>query len=607
MLNRITCFIFTFFSLVYSFGLEIDTSLQKQALCIQTKYFISKAPLTIDSANAVLKDKSCKKFTSESPNLGLIYAGVWSKIELTNTTKSIKTYYLEVASPRFDTLKFYIKEEDKYVLKHEFGDAYDFSSKPVKHRNGVIELSFEPGESKEIILFASKEGDTYFPLYLWDKQGHADATYIENFRFGIIFGLLFLLFILSFILVLIYRKSHFIYYASYVFFMFFALMGNYGFSHQFLFQNNAFLNNQGYAILAQVVVVCFFLFVGDYLAMRSKSSKVRSFILYKICVYPVITITVFYACFFWESTVIEYGFVMMKTTLLLFMIGYITIFCEAIIQSFQKKKEAILFLISFMFLILGLGIHTLTVSKILPYNFITQYALLLGSLSEIVFLTFALGYNALLQQKQNVQLLEKLNLKQKEVTEAIIKGENLERKRIAADIHDEIGSSLTHFKLVLEKDQAPNAHIQLVDALHSKAKTILYKISPFENTSFVLNVQELVQKLNIVSKEEIHLSMVGDFDSIDKVLAYTIVRVIQEGINNALKYANSTMISINLSSDPNELILIIEDNGIGFDLQKVEKGLGLFNMETRINQLQGDFSIETSLGNGTVLIANFKK
>lgn len=78
-----------------------------------------------------------------------------------------------------------------------------------------------------------------------------------------------------------------------------------------------------------------------------------------------------------------------------------------------------------------------------------------------------------------------------------------------------------------------------------------------------------------------------------------IYRIIQEGINNALKYAEPTQISINIQAIENELIIKVKDNGKGFDTNEIEAGNGLRNMKKRADEINATYHFSSKVGEGT--------
>jgi two-component system, NarL family, sensor kinase len=107
------------------------------------------------------------------------------------------------------------------------------------------------------------------------------------------------------------------------------------------------------------------------------------------------------------------------------------------------------------------------------------------------------------------------------------------------------------------------------------------------------------------------LSMeVLDFGFDDNRLEYNIeinlYRIIQELISNILKHAKASEVSIQLLKKETYLNIVVEDNGIGFDVNQVKnkKGMGLKNIESRVNSLGGEFNIDSGKGAGTTITIN---
>ncbi|MBC8883288.1 ATP-binding protein [Flavobacterium piscinae] len=89
-----------------------------------------------------------------------------------------------------------------------------------------------------------------------------------------------------------------------------------------------------------------------------------------------------------------------------------------------------------------------------------------------------------------------------------------------------------------------------------------------------------------------------EFSSLEGMNIY---RIIQEAVNNAIKYANATQIKILLHQEENKMIFSISDNGIGFSETEIELGNGLNNMKKRALELKANLKINTEKGNGTIV------
>ena len=589
---------FTFCSSVLGYA-EFD----KMALAQGQPYLVSKEFYSPQQALDQLNTDAVHYFETEADNLGLIYSGIWTKIKISNPTDSCGVFYLELAAPRFDSVHIFDIHQNLKKI-YAAGDSYPFAAKGIKHRNAVCDLYFDKGETKELLMYVFKEGDTSFPLYLWSPLAHANFTSKENIKFGFIFGLLIMVFAISAITFVTYRTKRLLFYSCYIFLLFLAIMGNYGFSHQYLFPNSSFMNNEMYALIAHFTIVAMFVFAREFLGLSKGFRKRSNFIVHYVCILPLIFLGLVYLSFFWSEKLTVHNHILMKTSLLLFMVGFVTLIVDAVSQFLKhKKKEAGVFLLAFSLVLVSFGLHALVVAQFLPINFFTTHVLLFGTLSEVLLLTFALGYDMVQKQKQNIALLKELNTKQKEITQAVIRGENSERQRISAEIHDEIGSGLTHLKLVIQYDDTDSPYLQLVDQLSESTRKVLLKIAPLQHATLDKNIKDLVEKTNSVAACKLHFSSAGTFEHLDEITAFNLMRITQEALNNALKYAKAENIFMTLQYAPadNELILIIEDDGVGFS-KEAPTGFGIQTMQERAKQMNAELSFDTKIEEGTSVV-----
>lgn len=176
-----------------------------------------------------------------------------------------------------------------------------------------------------------------------------------------------------------------------------------------------------------------------------------------------------------------------------------------------------------------------------------------------------------------------------------------ERKRIASDLHDELGPLLStvriqinHLDLKTETDQlVVNKSNKLIDDVIRKIREISYNLLP--NTlirqGLVKAVEEYIRKLSEVHALEITLKCTEDF-RLPAETEVNIYRIIQEITHNTIKHANATLFTIELKRKGNRLLLTTADNGSGFSYEekmKESKGLGLVNLQSRAEVMQANF------------------
>ncbi len=239
----------------------------------------------------------------------------------------------------------------------------------------------------------------------------------------------------------------------------------------------------------------------------------------------------------------------------------------------------------------------------------------------LLLLGLALLYSALVRRKLKYknQLQETLIQEQNKSTKAIIEAEENERQRIASDLHDGVGQYMTAAKMNLES---------LTDKLNFKNDTdaLTYKNAIGLVADSVGEVRSISHNMmpNALLKNGLGIAVRSFLDSINqqklKVQLFTdglntpidsnteifLYRIIQECVNNVLKHADASELNISILIDHQELDVTIEDNGKGFDLSTLNEkaGIGISNMQKRIQFLKGDIHWDSVPGKGTTVVMN---
>ncbi|MBD0822998.1 sensor histidine kinase [Aestuariibaculum marinum] len=211
---------------------------------------------------------------------------------------------------------------------------------------------------------------------------------------------------------------------------------------------------------------------------------------------------------------------------------------------------------------------------------------------------------------------------QKIISSKIIENQEKEQNRIAKDVHDGIGQMLTGLKYNLEsidisdieKTATKIEHLkELTSNIIKGVRTATFNLTPPELTDhgIVPALNKLTHELSKLTSKHIVLFNKTDFNQrLDSLVEINIYRIVQEAINNAIKYADSTHILVSLSHSENILSIVIDDNGKGFDPTKVKKvkegdgGMGMTFMRERIKYIEGRFFIHSEKDKGTRVTLN---
>jgi signal transduction histidine kinase len=257
-------------------------------------------------------------------------------------------------------------------------------------------------------------------------------------------------------------------------------------------------------------------------------------------------------------------------------------------------------------------VKTLTIGRKNLYNYV-----LIGSALTLLIILL-LSYRTykqkqLLQQQQ----ISELETQQKlTATEAVLKGEEQERSRLAKDLHDGLGGMLSGIKysfnamkgnliLTPETAQAFERSMDLLDSSIKEMRRVAHNMMPEALVKFGLEtaLKDFCNDINQTGALQLSYQSIG-FDqqeNIEQTKAITIYRIVQELVNNSIKHGAASKVLVQLSKEANKILLTVEDDGIGFDSAtlKQARGMGWSNIQNRVEFLKGQVDVDSKIGTGT--------
>ncbi len=248
---------------------------------------------------------------------------------------------------------------------------------------------------------------------------------------------------------------------------------------------------------------------------------------------------------------------------------------------------------------------------------------LLVSLVLAISITFFILFK-IRKQRQRIReltIIQELQEEQKNKEMAALKDKleaiYTERNRIASDLHDDIGASLSSIRIysdaaIFQFHQKPEESKKLIEKINQSSSEMMEKMSDIiwvinpkndQGENLVLRMKthlsELLSATNIKVSYRIH----SDIDTlrISTFARRNIYLTFKESINNIIKYSKARNIQIEMKILKNKLLLLISDDGIGFDSNQIKSGNGIGNMKRRIAAINGVLHINTSPGKGCAL------
>jgi signal transduction histidine kinase len=200
----------------------------------------------------------------------------------------------------------------------------------------------------------------------------------------------------------------------------------------------------------------------------------------------------------------------------------------------------------------------------------------------------------------------KIREKQQSIFQSVIDAEEKERNRIAKDLHDSLGASLSAVKLYFEslmpnisdKEKSELVYNMLDDACN-EVRSISHQMMPqvLLNEGLYVAIRQFCAPLMQLPNLKFELNILGSEDRpLSTTTELMIYRVLQELINNAVKHSKASEIIVQLIQSNNELIISVEDNGIGRieNIDESSSGLGINNLKSRVQYLKGQIVFENA-------------
>lgn len=241
--------------------------------------------------------------------------------------------------------------------------------------------------------------------------------------------------------------------------------------------------------------------------------------------------------------------------------------------------------------------------------------LLIGASAALLVFSFLAFRNYQQKKKLQQQRISELEaLQQLTATEAILKGEEQERTRLAKDLHDGLGGMLSGIKfsfqtmkgnMVMTPDNqlAFERSMDMIDSSIKEMRRVAHNMMPEALVRFGLNtaLKDFCNEINQSGALQISYQSIGlENEVVEQTKAVNIYRIVQELINNTLKHAAARTAIVQVSKKGDSFSITVEDDGKGFDPKLVQevRGIGWTNIRSRVEYMKGTIDVQSEPGKG---------
>jgi signal transduction histidine kinase len=530
-----------------------------------------------------------------NPNFGVTSSVVWARFTLQN--KSTQKLYLEMSEPVMDSIDIFRIDANKKVTHKKSGVYVPVFKRDFRTNFYLFDLNLNSEQTCTYYIRFQNSLPLLFPLRVAPLKVYFEDNHPKDLMQGVYLGIMLVMAIFNFFIYWTVRSKEYIYYVIYVFSFACFFSYNKGIGHEFIWHKALWFNRITPIFISSgvsfgLLFANTFLDAERYFPFSEKISK------------TLIGLIIICLVGHWI------GLGSLTIALLHFVAFFIVIYVLMIATYvwLQGSQSALFFLIAWSVFLVSALIFIMQLSNILPSDNFTRNALQVGSALEVVLLSFALANRINVDRKEKEQY-------QAEVIQQLQANEQM-RSRIARDLHDDIGSTLSSIGIlsqVVENQMGENSDSvkdmvkrigessqkvqrSLSDIVWTTKQTednfdnVLVKMKEF--TSEMLEMKDIFYKFNVDSLPNVKLSPSKQ---------YNFYLIYKEAINNIVKYSEADEVTIDLNQQEGSLILNITDNGIGFDEEKIKSGNGLGNMRKRTESLGGEIEIHSKRTEGTTV------
>jgi signal transduction histidine kinase len=508
------------------------------------------------------------------------------------TSKNIRTWLLIKNDPMLEDIRVYYKdliEAAHPFIEKKAGSIVPNSEKAIKTNDFITAFPVYENVPDTIYLRVKSASQFILSFKMLTNGEYVIRNSQRNMFHGIFFGIFLLLIAYNSILYFSIKNKVYLYYVLYIasFALFiFILQGYYSEVIGRTFKSD-------YYILTLITVTTtgtfWLLLTREFLSTKVFLPGAYRLLTILIPIAPTICIISIVFKIAWLSALLS----------LTFLGYYLT---GAVVSILALRKEIHLaryYLLALSGITISILISTSARNNFLPlpWNFLTQNILSMGILWEALILAATVGYSFSYLKAQ------------KEKEKALM------RNQIAADLHDEVGSNLSTISLQsrlmmresqlegISKEQLQNIS-NIAGITTDTIRDIVWFINPFHDNSedLLLRMKELASKMLV--DLDYTFSSDGNNELIFDLLPDLnkrrhIYLIFKEALNNIAKHSNADKATILLKVEEKTFVMMIADDGKGFDEEQITNGDGLKNLKNRAMQIGAQILIESSNGSGT--------
>jgi signal transduction histidine kinase len=519
---------------------------------------------------------------------------------------AVQDLQLVADNAHINRLEWYSITKGAIALLAVTGDFYPFRQRPVNYNVFAFPLAAGP---EVYLLKIDKHHESLKVNFVLQTQEEliplASEEALVN---GLLTGIVILIMLFGLFLFITTRDQVYLWYALYVLCVTLWIWADKGLGFHYLWPGSAFFPSRSRPLFSLCNIVVSIQFLQLFTKMERTGWYYRPLKILQAIV-AVLVLLVLLPIPYQDFSLQTMFFLRVVPAIALAVIIIEVVYLVQ--QSLAKSIEARTYLLAisiFTCCAVAESLYHLGI-VILPVYF-EHYGMFTGIVLEMVVITFGMALRFNSYRREREVLLVQMNAQQKQLTDTIIAVQENERKVLADQLHDELGSMLSLASLnisALPHDEKTDQAAGMLQLVSHTVRNISHQLTPvaIEKYGFRHAVEDLVRMANTSGKISIELVLIGFEQQHTYPVNFrnTLYRIIQELLQNVIKHAAASHALVQVVEHDDTVGLLVEDNGRGIDTSVEENSGPAFmrSIQSKVDYLEGRMSIESAAGQGTLV------
>lgn len=584
--------------------------------------FIDVSSPTVATLSANLKNEVA---------LGYGQNQYWFQFKIHNNNDSVTNLFLNIAYPNLDHFVVYQKSQlvgyDSIVKLTEMGDNFHYGNKIRTHRNYIVPITLEPHQSTDFIFQIKKQWEPVnFPLILANEYHLVRRTNNDNLFLGVYFGV-HMMFAFTLLALFFFSKNNFfLLYLTLNVLNILNFLSDTGIGLQYIWPTLPLVQKLLPYIITFGSIILHITFIRVFFRTSLHLIRFNQFLLALMwLVVTTVVLLIAFALIFPNSNLpFQIGYNIVNGIYLGYGLVILSLCLVTLVQI--RRKEVIWITIAVLVQFSNWIIHIIIRGNALPIflkgfsiydwnlfpsHISTPHISIILMLMEILVVTIILVLSFYSFIKDNSSSEYKLMMLSKNTINAYIEGQEKERVKLTERINDSISQDVDmleqQINFTLQKIDNPVVKSKLlaigqeVGNIKGQINKITTDFVPSEyfNKSFYDAVKSIFAPLSSY-QIQVKYNLAVPSPKINDFAKVNVCRILQEIVGNISKHANATLVQVKIYYQV-DLVISIQDNGSGFDKYETKGGIGLLNIQSRVNGMNGQLSVDSEIGKGTLM------